>query len=79
MAERLNAPVLKTDVGQLTGGSNPSPSAISILWPDFPVKRPGEVAPKTPDALMQRWSKPDPRSPFHTAFCEASPGRGEEI
>lgn len=28
MAERFKAPVLKTDVGKPTGGSNPSPSAF---------------------------------------------------
>ncbi len=31
VAERFNAAVLKTAVGQLTGGSNPSPSAITLL------------------------------------------------
>jgi hypothetical protein len=31
MAERFKAPVLKTDVGKPTGGSNPSPSASDII------------------------------------------------
>jgi hypothetical protein len=31
MAERLNAPVLKTDVPQGTGGSNPSRSAPGTI------------------------------------------------
>ena len=31
MAERSKAPVLKTGVGQPTGGSNPSPSARELM------------------------------------------------
>lgn len=32
MAERFNAPVLKTDVLKGTGGSNPSSSAKPLIW-----------------------------------------------
>lgn len=32
MAERFNAPVLKTDVLKGTGGSNPSSSAKPFIW-----------------------------------------------
>ena len=42
VAERPNAPVLKTGVGQLTGGSNPPLSALSFLRSNAPSCELGE-------------------------------------
>ncbi len=48
VAERFKAPVLKTDVGQLTAGSNPAPSAIqdvSTRLSGIQILRCGPVGP----------------------------------
>jgi hypothetical protein len=39
MAERLNAPVLKTGNEQSFVGSNPTPSAISVFFPTISLTK----------------------------------------
>ena len=67
MAERSNASVLKTDVPQGTGGSNPSPSAIFFsAFRAMSETDPAKTATSPAEGLARMWSVLDSlRDPEH--------------